>query len=321
MIVPSHNTRALTLRCLASVLAQRDEVVEIVLVDNGSRDGTAQAVAAFPEVRLLSFPRALGFSRAANAGAAAATGEILLFLNADAELLPGALAAVRSVFAARPRLGAVGARLSSEDGAPQWSGGRFPTLAWMLALGSGLPATLAGMPLYRRFARRRRERPDSPGSGSESGIAAVDWVSGAALAVRAGAFHGAGWFETGYLFYAQDVELCAALREQELEVALLDAFRVRHTLGASVAQLPGARGSSVDLGCLFPDLVRWGERCRGEAWGQAADRLLILGLSLRVAARSLRAPFTAAPVRPEFSAETRRYARARRALMRAIALS
>jgi N-acetylglucosaminyl-diphospho-decaprenol L-rhamnosyltransferase len=315
VIVPSHNTRALTLRCLDSVFSQWDEVLEVVLVDNGSYDGTALAVGeAFSRVHLLSFSETLGFSRAANAGASSARGEILLFLNSDAELLPGALATVRGVFAERPRLAAVGARLLSEDGAPEWSGGPFPTLAWMLALGSGLPGALASLALYRRLAIRRREGPHER-------VAAVDWVSGAAIAVREGEFRRAGAFATGFRFYAQDLELCTALRERDLGVAIVDAFRVRHTLGASVSQLPGARGARVDLSRLLPDLVRWGEQRRGEAWGRAAARLLALGLALRVAARRVRAPFSPSARRPAFRAETRRYARACRALVRSIALA
>jgi GT2 family glycosyltransferase len=315
VIVPSHNTRALTLRCLASVLSQREEVLEVVVVDNGSCDGTWHAVVeSFPSVRLLSFPEPLGFSRAANAGASSARGEILLFLNSDAELLPGALAPVRGVFAARPRLAVAGARLLSEEGALTWSGGPFPTFAWIFALGSGLPAVLASLPLYRRLALRRRERPHER-------IASVDWVSGAALAVRAGEFRSAGTFDAGYRFYAQDLELCAALRDKNLEVAIVDDFRVRHAIGASVAQLPGARGARVDLSRLLPDLVRWGVQRRGDAWGRAAARLLVLGLALRVAARHLRAPFTAPARRSAFRTETHRYARARRMLVRLVALS
>jgi GT2 family glycosyltransferase len=315
VIVPSHNTRERTLRCLASAVAQRDEVLELILVDNGSRDGTADAVAsAFPGVRLLSFREPMGFSRAANLGAGTARGEILLFLNADAELLPGALAALNAAFRGRPRLGAAGARLESDTGAEQWSGGRFPTLAWMLALGSGLPAALASLPFYRSYARARRER-------EQQELASVDWVSGAALAVRTAAFQRAGKFQTGYRFYAQDVELCAALADQGLSVAIVEGFRVRHALGASVAQLPGAHGDPVDLTRLLPDLVRWGELRRGAPWGAAAAKLLLAALSMRIAARRLRAPFLAGARRAAFGRETRRYVRARRSLARSTALS
>ena len=110
-----------------------------------------------------------GFAVAANAGVAAARGEVILLLNSDAIVEADALRAIVAAFENEPRLGVAGARLLNEDGTPQWSGGATPTLPWMIGVVSG-----AGH-LARLFRRR---------GGNH--VRKVDWVSGAALAFRRG---------------------------------------------------------------------------------------------------------------------------------------
>lgn len=84
IIIPTYNGRELTLTCLRSLRAQRYPAIEVIVVDNGSQDGTAAAVQAqFPEARCVANPANLGFVGGCNRGAQAATGEFLLFLNND----------------------------------------------------------------------------------------------------------------------------------------------------------------------------------------------------------------------------------------------
>ena len=146
VVVPTRNTRQLTLACLAALAAAaaaRPELaaIEVVLVDDAGGDGTAEAVAErLPDVRLVRLERQAGFTRAANRGLAAAVGDVLLLLNSDAEIGGDGrgLAALLARFAAEPRLGIAGAALRYPDGTPQWSGGGEPTAAWLFALASGL---------------------------------------------------------------------------------------------------------------------------------------------------------------------------------------
>ena len=91
-MIPTHDTREITSRCLASLEPWAAEGAEIVLVDDGSRDGTAEAVRErFPAVRVLGSAEARGFTAAANEGMAAARGELLLLLNSDTEVDPATL--------------------------------------------------------------------------------------------------------------------------------------------------------------------------------------------------------------------------------------
>src|SRR6476659_5379919 len=110
VVIPTHDTRELVLACLAALAAALPPPDETIVVDDGSSDGTAAAVAAsYRGVRLLRHERALGFTAAANAGAALATGDLLLLLNSDTAPVPEALGALLAAFRDDARLGIAGA--------------------------------------------------------------------------------------------------------------------------------------------------------------------------------------------------------------------
>lgn len=284
VVVPSHNTRDLTLRCLESLRAARTgrlEGMEVLLVDDASRDGTPAAVAAaHPAVRLVPLAEPAGFTRAANRGLGLSGGRVLLLLNSDTEVDRPGLEALLDAFDADPRLGAAGAALHYPDGSPQWSGGREPTLLWFFGLASGLPALLARLPFYRRL----RPPGAAPGGGDQ-----VDWVTGAALAVRREAWEAAGPLDEGFRFYAQDLDYCLRLRQAGWSVALIPGFRVLHHHGATIGRDPGARRRQHPE-LLWTDLLRWAGKHKGEDWTRRAVFAFQAGGRLRLLGRALAAP-------------------------------
>ena len=150
VVIPTHNTRELTLRCLCTLGKEVGSAVEIVLVDDGSHDGTAEAVLVrHPSVRVVRHDTARGFTDSANDGLSRAGGDILLLLNSDTEVEEDSLPRLVEAFRASPRLGVASPRLLNPDGSPQWSGGRTPTLPWLFLLASGPPGR----------ARRRARLP------------------------------------------------------------------------------------------------------------------------------------------------------------------
>lgn len=313
VVVPSRNTRQLTLACLAALAAAaaaRPELaaVEVVLVDDAGDDGTAEAVAArHPDVRLLRLERQAGFTRAANRGLAAAVGGILLLLNSDTEV--GAdghgLAALLGRFAAEPRLGIAGAALRYPDGTPQWSGGGEPTAAWLFALASGLPELLARLPLYRRLR---------PASGTHAGtMADVAWVTGAAMAIRRAAWEEVGPLDERFRFYAQDLDLCLRARRAGWTVAVVPELEVIHHHGATIAGEGARRGGSrgaIHPELLWTDLLRWAEKQGGEAAARRAARALLAGGRLRLLGRRLAAPLVPADARDRYDADSTAFGRA-----------
>jgi glycosyltransferase involved in cell wall biosynthesis len=106
IIVPAYNAAEMLPRCLDALVSQASADVEILVVDDGSTDATASA-ARHPEVRLITFPRRAGAAAARNAGASAAVGEVLLFVDADVVIAPRTLVRVRSYLGTHPQCAAL----------------------------------------------------------------------------------------------------------------------------------------------------------------------------------------------------------------------
>lgn len=301
VVIPTHDTRALTLACLAS-LAAAPGGWEIVVVDDGSVDGTREAIAgAYPHVQVLRFEQARGFSGAANAGLRVTRGELLWLLNSDTEVPVDAHVRLTTAFAARPGLGVAGAELVNLDGSAQWSGGPVPGPAWLFAMASGLP------PLLRPL--RGRTRSAHAGAYPRR----VEWVTGAALTLRRSAWEHGGPLDEGCRFYAQDLDLCLRLRRQGYEIALVPGLRVRHHGGATIRRRDGAwNGAHPEL--LWWDLARCLERAHGPRAGRRARLALRLGTWLRLGARHLRGLTLPTAQRGAWQRGSESYRRALRAL-------
>ncbi len=319
VVVPTHDTRELTLACLAALARQDLPGIEVILVDDASSDGTAEAVAAWHvSVRVIRNDRPAGFTRSANLGLRSAEGEVSLLLNSDTEVDPGGLAALLAAFAADPRLGAAGGALRYPDGRPQWSGGAAPSLLWLFGLASGLPALLGRLPLYRRLR---------PPAGTGPGR--LDWVTGAALGLRSTALASLatpatpadpglpGPLDEGFRFYGQDLDLCLRLAAGGWRVTVVPGFGVMHHHGATIGrQGDPSPGGHQNPELLWTDLLYWAGKHRGAPWAARAARAMRIGAALRLAGRSLLRPFLPPRDRAAFGAESAALRRARRAIRR-----
>jgi len=286
IVIPTHDTRELTLRCLDSLFASPLPGMEVILVDDASRDGTAAAVRErYPEVVVLRNEEPARFTGSANRGLARAEGELLLLLNSDTEVLPGGLEELAGIFARQRWLGIAGALLHYPDGSPQWSGGRQPSLSWFFALSSGLPALLARLPLYRRAKPLDTAGPRT-----------VDWVTGAAMTFRRKVWKAAGPLDEGFRFYAQDLDFCVRVRRAGWWVQVRPEFRVLHHHGATIGRDAGARRHQ-HLELLWSDLLRWARKHRGARWAARAEAALRAGARLRLAAHGIAGPFAGAAAR------------------------
>lgn len=300
VVVPTFNTRELTLRCLAS-LRHADETVEVLLVDDGSTDDTAEAVRlSYPEFRVVRRERQGGFTAAANEGLLAARGALIFLLNSDAEVEAGTLSALRTAFAASPRLGIGGAALFHDDGRPQWSAGVTPTPSWLLASASGLPGLLGSLPAYRRLWPTGADRRG-----------AVDWVSGAAMVLRTTMCREVGVLDDVFSFYGQDLDICARARDAGWEVKLIPEARVRHQGGGTIRRREGATMGGLHPGLLWTDLLRFVRKREGVEGARRAARYLLWGVRVRMMARFAAAPFVARSDREAWAADSKAYANGR----------
>jgi N-acetylglucosaminyl-diphospho-decaprenol L-rhamnosyltransferase len=274
IIIPTYNTASMTLACCRAALAAAADSAEVIVADDGSTDGTAGLLAREePRVRVVRLEENRGYAVAANRGVAAAGGSILLLLNSDAVIDNNALGRLRTAFESDPKLGVAGAQLAGTDGAPQWSGGQTPTLAWIAGVVSG-----AG-PL----ARLVRRRPMQSEPQRE-----VDWVSGAAMAFRRQVWKDAGPLDERFLFYCQDLSFCLRAGAAGWRVKVIADARVVHALGGTIA---GASTLRHDPERLWIDLLHWGEAYYGRTWFRFARIVLTSVAWLRIIGRRLRSPF------------------------------
>jgi len=305
VVIPTRDTRELTLNCLASLWLADPQPDEVIVVDDGGSDNTAaSALRRYPRHIVVRLPERQGFTAAVNHGMARASGDLLLLLNSDTEVEPAALAAVLAAFEADRRLGIAGAALRDPSGAPQWSGGRCPSTLWCFALASGIPALLGRSSFWRQLK--------SP-SGSTG--RPVHWVAGTAMVVRREVWESVGPLDPDYRFYCQDLDLCDRARETGWKITVVPGFRVLHHLGSTIAAESGSVGN------MNPELM-WGDLVRfaGKRWGRTRARkaglALRLGGRVRLLGRSLAAPVIPRASRPEWRAANSAYAAAVRALSR-----
>ncbi len=231
VIVVSYNVREHLLRALRSVLAGRGLSLEVIVVDNASQDGSADAVAQeFPQVRLIRLPENRGYAAANNVGLGECHGSHVLLLNPDMVLDPDAVAKLSDFLTVHSEVGAVGPRILRPDGRPDPAARRsFPTL-WVAALRmSGLSRLFPRSPLVARY---------NMGHISAESSHEIDSGTGACLLVRRHALEEVGLFDTDYFLYGEDLDLCLRLRAAGWAIYYLPTAVGTHFKGASASQRP-----------------------------------------------------------------------------------
>jgi GT2 family glycosyltransferase len=192
-------------KCLTAVFSQDYPALEVIVVDNGSTDGTADLVAErFPQVRLIRNGRNLGFATGNNMGLQAASGDLLVLLNQDTEAQAGFLQALAGTFD-DPGVGVVGCKLLYPDGTIQHAGGY----------------------LYGPRAETGHVGRHAPDDGRFDQVADADFVTAAALSINRACLERVGFLDEGFEpAYYEDVDWCYRARTA--------GFRVVYQPGAVV---------------------------------------------------------------------------------------
>ena len=229
-VVVSYEAGTLLVECVRSVLADSSAgAVELVVVDNGSSDGSVdELLAAFPDVRVIRAPGNVGYARAANLGTAVTKAPIVAVLNPDTVIEAGAAGALLERLVHEPRLAACGPRLRNLDGTDYPSARSFPSVP--VAIGHGL---LGLWWPTNPFTVRYRQLGADP-----SVPRLVDWVSGAALWLRRSALDEVGGWDERYFMYLEDTDLCWRLRRAGWEVAYEPSAVIVHAQGVSASRRP-----------------------------------------------------------------------------------
>lgn len=221
IIIVSFNAKADLERCLESLHAAPPAAVhEIVVVDNGSTDGSVDAVRRWPGVTLIETGANHGFARASNIGIGASSGANILLLNSDTIVPAGAIDRLLAELERDAAVAVAGPRLVDGAGRAELSFGRM--------IG----------PL-NEFRQKRLMR-----GGTVEAITRQrqypDWVSGACMLMRRADAAAVGGLDERYFMYTEDVDVCAAIRARGRRILFAPEVEVVHLRGRSAVSAPAA---------------------------------------------------------------------------------
>jgi GT2 family glycosyltransferase len=219
IIIVSYNARADLERCLESLRrAPPASAYEVVVVDNASADGSADA-ARRCGARVVENRTNAGFAKATNTGIRASSGLNLLLLNSDTIVPANAVDQMINEIDRDAGVAIVGPRLVDGNGRPELSFG--PMIG---PLNEARQKWRARRDLDRMTRTRRY----------------TDWVSGACLLVRRGDAEAVGLFDERFFMYLEDVDFCAAVRARGRRILFAPSIEVVHLRGRSRQAAPGA---------------------------------------------------------------------------------
>jgi N-acetylglucosaminyl-diphospho-decaprenol L-rhamnosyltransferase len=209
--VVNTNGGPLLARCLDAIerTAPADVDYEVLVLDNASDDGSAEAARGRSRVRLVELERRAGKAANDSTLMQAASGRFCLLLNEDAELCDGAPDALLNALRADPRAAAAGAQLLAPDGTPQPCAWRLPTV-W---------TALAGAVFLHRIATVQ--------SGGDA-VRAVGWVQSSALLVRREAAAQVGWLDPDFFVYSDETDFQKRLHDAGWRVLYAPQARAVH---------------------------------------------------------------------------------------------
>jgi N-acetylglucosaminyl-diphospho-decaprenol L-rhamnosyltransferase len=260
-VVVTYNAAPWIERCLESV---RRSGAEMIVVDNGSTDGTIELVrGTFPEARVIEQDNR-GFGAANNAGMRAAAGRYFLLLNPDAWLADGALKSLVAFADEHPEAAIVGPRLLNPDGSLQRSVRGYPS-PWRIG---------TEYFFLRKLAPHSRALNAFFGAGFDhESVREAEYLFGACLLVRREAVDSVGGFDEDFFLMSEEVDWCYRFRQAGWRVFFYPGAEVYHVVGASLDPRK------------FKEIVRghlqFLRKHRGARVAERARRVMLWGLRLR----------------------------------------
>lgn len=226
VVIVNWNTRELLRECVAALFAALEclgrQTSEVIVVDNGSSDGSAEMVRAqFPDVKLIENTENYGFAHANNQAIATSSGKYILLLNSDAMVKPDTLEKLVAFAENSGDVGIVAPILLNRDGTFQAAGSRLPSLSKHILQLLGLARRVYG--------------PHFPSVGPEDcrEVNDVEWVGGACMLVRRHAMDSVGSLDEGFFMYAEDVDWCYRMRQARWRICVLREAETYHYGGRS----------------------------------------------------------------------------------------
>jgi GT2 family glycosyltransferase len=222
IIVSTNEARWLT-PCLSTIFAQAgDAELDVVVVDNGSTDGTRELVeGSFPGARVVDSENR-GFAHANNRGAETCDARYILFLNPDTEIVDGTFGDLVRAMDERPDVGLAGVRQLTGDGV------LWPTIRRFPNAGRALGEALASERWPRRWEWSGERETDLSIYDRE---VACDWTSGSFMLARRDALLAAGLLDERFFIYSEEPDLCLRIKRAGWDVRHLPTMTIVHHAG------------------------------------------------------------------------------------------
>jgi len=221
IIIVNWNTKEYLLHCIDSILQKKGSIpMEIIVIDNGSRDRSGEEVKRqFPGLRLIENGRNLGFAKAVNQGLRVSSGRYLLLLNPDTQLREGAIENLVSFMESHVEAGVAGAQLLDGDGSKQNSIANFPSLTTEL-----LNKNLLRRLFPKKFPGKEKDYPEP---------IEVDSVIGACMMVRQDVLDQVGLLDEDYFLFLEETDWCYRIKRAGWKIYHVPQAEVYHFQGKS----------------------------------------------------------------------------------------
>lgn len=242
IVILNYNTRDLTLDCLASLRKVKNESdFEIILCDNGSSDGSVEAIKEkYPEVIIIENNANLGFAKGNNAAKNIAKGEYILFLNTDTIVYKDTIRKTLDYLKEHKDVGAVTCKLVLNDGSLDKDARRsFPT-PWV-------SFTHLALPLDRLFPKSKLFARYWYGYISPDTTHDADVLQGAYFLAPKKLLDEVGWFDEDYFLDGEDIDLCWKIKEKGYRLVYYPEVSILHLKGATKGKTKKVQRSKISL--------------------------------------------------------------------------
>jgi GT2 family glycosyltransferase len=226
IIIITYNSEQVIEKCIESIYnsEKRENLFEIVLIDNNSSDNTVKIIEKFRKSNLKVFynNKNLGFAKACNQGIRISKEDIILLLNPDTIIQDQAITKSLNFLCSQKSVGIVGCRINYPNGKMQYSCRKFPTLSGLFSMAFGLDIFFPKNKFLGQFKLT---------NFAYNTIKEVDVVSGAFFLIKGEVINDIGLLDENYFMYTEEMDFCFRAKRSDWKICFFSEAEIEHQEG------------------------------------------------------------------------------------------